>query len=75
MGMDFLPKTSWKNCGIVDLSILNCGKENTLDPIPIMFIPSSLERIIKQANPHVLTTFLKPLKIDLERVYVEGFPV
>jgi len=68
-------KTSLKNCWIVDLSILNCGRANTLDPIPIMFIPSSSEKIIKQADPHVLITFLKPLMTDLERVFVDGFPV
>jgi hypothetical protein len=59
----------------MDLSILNYGKANTLDPIPIMFIPSSSKKIIKQADPHVLTTFLKPLMIDLKRVFVDGFPV
>jgi hypothetical protein len=68
-------KTSLKNCWTVDLSILNCGRANTLDPIPIMFIPSSSEKIIKQADPHVLTTFLKPFMTDLERVFVDGFPV
>ncbi len=68
-------KTSLKNCWTVDLSILNCGRENILNPIPIMFIPSSSEKIIKQADPHILTTFLKPLMIDLERVFVDGFPV
>ncbi len=67
--------TNLKNCWIVDLSILNCGKETTLDPIPIMFIPSSSEKIIKQADPHVLTAFLKPLMTDLERVFVDGFLV
>jgi len=68
-------KTSLKNYWIVDLSILNCGTENTLDPIPIMFIPSSSEKIIKQADPHVLTTFLKPLMTELERVFVDGFRI
>jgi hypothetical protein len=68
-------KTNLKNYWTVDLSILNCGRANTLDPIPIMCIPSSLEKIIKQVDPHVLTTFLKPLMIDLERVFVDGFPI
>jgi len=68
-------KTSLKNCWTMDLSILNCGRANTLDPILIMFIPSSLEKIIKQVDPHVLTTFLKPLMIDLKRVFVDGFLV
>jgi hypothetical protein len=40
-----------------------------------MFIPSSSEKIIKQADPHVLITFLKPFMTDLERVFVDGFPV
>jgi hypothetical protein len=40
-----------------------------------MFIPLSLEKIIKQADPHVLTTFLKPLMIYLERLFVDGFPI
>ncbi len=62
--------------------LLDSGFEHTelwerksLDPIPIMFIPSSSEKIIKQANPHVLTTFLKPLMTDLERVFIDGFSV
>ncbi len=50
-------------------------EKNTLDPIPNTFIPSSLEKIIKQADPHVLTTFLKPLMTDLERLFIDGFPV
>jgi len=37
-------KTSLKICWTVDLNILNCGKANTLDPIPIMFIPSSSKK-------------------------------
>ncbi len=64
-------KTSLKNCWRVDLSILNCGRANTLDPIPIKFISSSSRKIIKQA----LTTFLKPFTIDLERLFVDGFLV
>jgi len=40
-----------------------------------MFTPSSLEKIIKQANPHVLTTFKKPFMIDLERLFIDGFLV
>jgi hypothetical protein len=68
-------KTSLKNYWIVDLSILNCGRANTLDLIPIMFIPSSSEKIIKQADPHVLITFLKPFMTNLERVFVDGFLV
>jgi len=67
--------TSLKNCWIVDLNILNCGRTNTLDPNPILFIPSSSEKIIKQADPRVLTTFLKPFMIDLERLFVDGFLV
>ncbi len=68
-------KTSLKNCWTVDLTILNCGRTNTLDPIPIMFIPSSSKKIIKQADPYILTKFLKHLMIDLERLFVDGFPV
>jgi len=68
-------KKSLKNYWIVDLSILNCGRTNTLDPIPIMFIPSNSEKIIKQADPHILTKFLKHLMIDLERLFVDGFSV
>jgi hypothetical protein len=50
-------KTSLKNWWTVDLSILNCGKANTLNPIPTIFIPSSLEKIIELVDPHILTTF------------------
>ncbi len=68
-------KTSLKNCWTMDLSLLNCGRANTLDPTPIMFIPSSSKIIIKQANPHVLTTFKKPFVTYLERLFVDGFLV
>jgi hypothetical protein len=68
-------KTSLKNCWKVDLSILNCARVNTLDPILIMFTPSNFKKIFKQADTHILTTFLKPLMIDLERVFVNGFPI
>jgi hypothetical protein len=51
-------KTSLKICWTMDLNILNYGRANTCDPIPIMFIPSSSKIIIKQVDPHILTTFL-----------------
>jgi hypothetical protein len=68
-------KISLRNCWTTDLSILNSGKTNALDRIVIVFIPSSLEKIIKQVDPHVLTTFLTPFMIDLERLFVDGFPI
>jgi hypothetical protein len=43
--------------------------------IPAMFIPSSSEKIIKQADPHVLMNFLKHLMTNLERLFVDGFPI
>jgi hypothetical protein len=50
-------------------------RKQELDPIPIMFIPWSWKEIMEQADPHVLTTFWKPLRTDLERAFVDGFPV
>jgi hypothetical protein len=67
-------KTSLKNCWIVDLSILNCGRANTFDPILVMFIPSSSEKIIKQVKPHVLTTFKNLSHDRLRKVVCRWIP-
>jgi hypothetical protein len=59
-------KTNPKNYWTKYLVILNFSKEYTLDPLPMMFTPTSSKTIIKQTNCDVLSTFLKLLMINLD---------
>lgn len=68
-------KTSLKSCWAVDLVVLNAGKVEPIGPIPILFIPSSSEKLIKGADSNLLMVFLEPLIKDLEEIFVKGFPV
>lgn len=68
-------KTSLKSCWDVDLVVLNAGKVEPIGPIPILFIPSSSEKLIKGADSNMLMFFLEPLIKDLEEIIVKGFPV
>ena len=68
-------KTSLKSCWAVDLVVLNAGKVEPIGPIPILFIPSSSEKLIKDADSNLLMFFLEPLIKDLEEIFVKGFPV
>lgn len=67
-------KTSSKNCWAVNLVVLNAGKLEPVGPIPILFIPTSSEKLIKSGD-EVLMSFLQPLITDLEAIYVNGFKV
>lgn len=67
-------QTSFKSCWAVYLSVLNAGKENPVGPIPVLFIPSSSEKLIKHRDG-VLASFLKPLFADMEEIFLNGIDV
>jgi hypothetical protein len=73
--MVFHQQINPKNFRTKDLVILNFSKEYTLDPLPMMFIPTSSKTIIKQTNCDVLSTILKLIMTNLNYVFVNGFPI
>ena len=67
-------QTSLKSCWAVYLTVLNAGKENPVGSIPVLFIPSSSEKLIKHSNV-VLASFLKPLLADMEEIFLNEIDV
>ena len=72
----FLPATTkYKDTWAVEIELLNAGMQNLMRPMPVVFIPASSDKIIKQFEEGVLTVFLEPFLRELESVFVHGFPV
>lgn len=67
--------TKFKDTWVVEIEVLNGGKNNSLGPIPLIFIPASSKQIIKDCEDHILTAFLEPLIHNLEIIFIEGFMV
>ena len=55
--------------------ILNAGKIDPIGPIPILFIPSSSDKLIKHANFNILICYLNALVKYLEIIFIKGFLV
>lgn len=69
-----IAQTNLKSCWAVYLSVLNVGKRNPVGPIPVMFIPSSSDKLIKHKDG-VLAYFLKPLFANMEEIFLNGIDV
>ncbi|KAI5067434.1 hypothetical protein GOP47_0017962, partial [Adiantum capillus-veneris] len=54
--------------------VLNAGKQNSMDIMPVLFIPQSCKKIIKSSGD-VFGSFLKPLVDELESLYIDGVDV
>ena len=67
--------TKFNDTWVVELEVMNGGKNNALGPIPVIFIPTSSKQIIKQSEESIFTTFLEPLFRDLESLFIHGFDV
>ncbi|MCO5579010.1 hypothetical protein L7F22_032861 [Adiantum nelumboides] len=65
-------KTTQRNCGVVEIRVLNSGKDSFLQPLPILFIPFSCKKIIGSSGD-LFHVFLQPLVRELERLFVKGF--
>jgi hypothetical protein len=59
----------------VEIELLNDGMQNLMHPMPVLFIPASSNKIVKEFEEGILTVFLEPLLRELESIFVEGFPV
>ena len=55
-------------------SCTECWKLEPLGPIPILFIPTIYEKLIKSGDG-MLMSFIQPLITDLEDIYVNGYKV
>lgn len=49
--------------------------ENLKRPMPVIFIPTSSEKLIKEQEEQVMTAFLEPFMRELEYVLIHGFDV
>ena len=67
-------KTSSKKFWAVNLVVMSAGKLEVVGPIPILFIPTSFEKLIKSGDG-VLMSFIQPLITDQEAIYVNGLKV
>ncbi|MCO5560550.1 hypothetical protein L7F22_014165 [Adiantum nelumboides] len=65
-------KTTQRNYGVVEIRVLNSGKDSFLQPLPILFIPFSCKKIIGSSGD-LFHVFLQPLVRELERLFVKGF--
>lgn len=59
----------------MEIELLNAGMQNLMRPMPVVFIPASSDKIVKEFEEGVLTVFLEPFLRELESVFVHGFPV
>jgi hypothetical protein len=46
-----------------------------LGPIPILFIPASSDKLVKNIDTNVLFAFLKPFIQELEDTFINDFPI
>lgn len=67
-------RTTQKDCGVVEIKILNGGKGSIIGVLPVLFIPFSCKKIIRKSNT-VFSAFLRPLMDELEDIYMNGVDV
>lgn len=67
-------RTTQKDCGVVEIKILNGGKNSIINILPVLFIPFSCKEIIKNSS-NVFSAFLRPLIKELEELYIAGIKV
>jgi hypothetical protein len=60
---------------VVEAEILNGGRENLVRPIPVVFIPSSSKKLLKEMGDQVMTVFLEPFIRELVSSFIDGFDV
>ncbi|MCO5591175.1 hypothetical protein L7F22_045156 [Adiantum nelumboides] len=63
--------TTLKNSAVVEIVVLNGGKESKIGSIPVLFLPLSNKELEKK-HGDILSAFLQPLILELENMYLEG---
>ncbi|MCO5609473.1 hypothetical protein L7F22_063700 [Adiantum nelumboides] len=67
-------KTTQKNCGVVEVKILNTGKGSEVRALPMIFIPFSCKKIIGSSSK-LFHVFLRPLLQELESLFINGIEI
>jgi hypothetical protein len=60
---------------VVEVEILNGRRENLHRSLPVIFILPSSEKLVRQREEEVMTTFLEPLLREMESALIHGFEV
>ena len=60
---------------MVEAEILNGGRDNLVRPIPLIFIPSSSKKLLKETGNQFMTVFLEPFIRELVSLFIDGFDV
>ena len=68
-------RSMFYNCYIVEVSILNGGKNSKLGLMPILFISYSSTKLVKDKKYNLFDVFLKPSVDELELAFQKGFEV
>ena len=67
-------KTTQKNCGVVEIKVLNCGKKSNIGVFPVLFIPFRCKKIIGSSSK-LFHVFLRPLMEELKNLFVQGIEI
>jgi hypothetical protein len=69
-----LTRHTSRSCWVVEVQILNCGNNGSLNILPVLFIPLySVDEVYLSRIREEKTLFLQPLVLDLETLFLEGF--
>lgn len=66
--------TTIKDSAVVEIAILNSGKNSIIGSIPVLFLPLS-HKDLERKHGDILASFLQPLVNDLESSFLDGFEV
>ncbi|MCO5562446.1 hypothetical protein L7F22_016074 [Adiantum nelumboides] len=66
--------TTLKSSAVVEIIVLNGGKQSNVGFIPVLFLPLS-HKELERKHGDILSCFLEPLILELESMYVAGFEV
>jgi hypothetical protein len=59
-------RTTYKNCWVLEISLLNAGKTSSLGPLHVIFIPLSSTKLYKQKGVSVLNAFATPFFEEMD---------
>jgi len=69
-----LATTKYKDTWVVDIEVLNVGKQMGVGLMPVLFIPTSFNKIFKHREEQILIVFLELIQ-ELESAFLDGFDI
>lgn len=69
-----LATTKYKDTWVVDIEVLNVGKQMGVGLMPVLFISASFNKIFKHMEEHILIVFLELIQ-ELESAFLDGFDI